>query len=320
MGKRIRGHVYPKFLIRNFCDCEGKGNLVWAYNKRKKSIYPVSPGNVLTKSNVYIADLGRILTFLDRVYPGFLPPTREYCEGDLPAELFRLDYESELAKLEGEAKDVLEKLLDLARNSIPRFNMHKDSEFISIKRTGGEYMGEFFLTEKESIHLVQFLTSLAARVKVDYEKRASEICAEFMGEWILEFPDLSKDWADFKRAAQPVETLARGKTPALFSKKGIAIMVIKNPKKSFVIGDRPFVGCNGYENLLEAKAELYVAISPRVAVGLLGNEGVGSEVRVFCVNNNSHGNRFIRSFNEQVFRNSNTVVARSRKLLESLAG
>ena len=318
MGKRIRGHVYPKFLIRNFCDCES--NLVWAYNRKKKSFYPVSPGNVLTESNVYIADLDKFLTFLDRVYPGFLPPTREYYEGDLPIELLKSDYESELGRLEGKAKDVLEKLLDLAHNSIPHSNTHKDSKFIVMKRAEGEYKGKFFLTGEESIYLVQFLTSLTVRVKLDYEKIISEVCAESMGEWILEFPDLLKEWTAFNRARDPVEILVRGRIPTLFSKKGIAIMVIKNPKKSFVIGDKPFVECNGYKNLLEDKAELYVAISPRVAVGLLGNEGVGSEVKVICVNNNSHGNRFIRDFNEQVFRNSNTVVARSRKLLESLAG
>lgn len=57
----------------------------------------------------------------------------------------------------------------------------------------------------------------------------------------------------------------------------------------------------------------------RVAIGFLGNDGMGSEIRVFCINHNSLGDKFIRSFNEQVFRNSNTVVARSKRLLESLA-
>ena len=320
MGNKIRGHIYPKFLIKNFCDEEKKGNLVWAYNKKKDNcIYPVSYKNALTKSNVYIADPDRILTFPYRVYPGFLPPLQEGYASGFPIEFSKYNYESELARLEGKAKEILEQLVDLAHNSIPDFNTGKHYKAVEINRLKGKYRGRFFLTVQNRISLIWFLTSLICRTKVDYEKIVSETSTEIFGDWILQFPCLLKDWVAFQEASNPVEILVRGRVPELFSTKGIAVLVIKNSQKSFVIGDRPFVEFNGYDNLLEAKAELYVAVSPRVAIGFLGNDGMGSEIRVFCINHNSLGDKFIRSFNEQVFRNSNTVVARSKGLLESLA-
>lgn len=312
MTNKVRGHIYPKFLIKNFCDEGKKGNLVWAHNKKKDNcIYPVSYKNALTKSNVYIADPDRILTFPYRVYPGFLPPMQEGYVSNFPIEFSKRNYEPELARLEGKAKEILEQLVDLAYNSISDFNTGKHYKAVEISRLK--------LAEQNRVSLIWFLTSLVCRTKVDYEKVVSEIFTEVFGDWIMQFPCLLKDWVAFQEASNPIEILVRGRVAKLFSTKGIAVLVIKNSQKSFVIGDRPFVEFNGYDNLLEAKAELYVAVSPGVAIGFLGNDGMGSEIRVFCINHNFLGDKFIRSFNEQVFRNSNTVIARSKRLLESLS-
>ena len=97
--------------------------------------------------------------------------------------------------------------------------------------------------------------------------------------------------------------------------RGLVVAVIINPNKSFIIGDNPFIRIpsQGCASLKNPKVELLLPISHDVIVtlGLLPENE-----RLFPMTDTE----YIRKLNEAIFIQSDFIVTRSQKLIESLSG
>ena len=95
--------------------------------------------------------------------------------------------------------------------------------------------------------------------------------------------------------------------------KGLAIGVIDNSRKSFIIGDRPIIeiASEGSTDLRRPGVERLLPISYDVVVT---PAGLSREEELIPINDTG----YIRKLNETIFDQSNIVAACSVKLIESL--
>ena len=93
-------------------------------------------------------------------------------------------------------------------------------------------------------------------------------------------------------------------------RKGIILAVIKNSKKSFVIGDDPIIKTQSDLRLPETKALFPIAYDVLVTPSLSRGEE-----NIVPLDNTD----YIRRVNVEMFRRSGTVAGRSRRLIQSLS-
>ena len=106
---------------------------------------------------------------------------------------------------------------------------------------------------------------------------------------------------------------SEGELMEVLRSKGLVIGVIKNPKKSFVIGDNPTVRIEplGRSHLRFPEVEILFPISHDVMVTpghLAGEENIVDLVET----------KWIRKVNETIFQQSSIIAGRSQRLIESL--
>jgi hypothetical protein len=97
----------------------------------------------------------------------------------------------------------------------------------------------------------------------------------------------------------------------VLSKRGIAIGIISGDSKSFIIGDHPLARMGLTGRLDHSQTEVWLPIASDVAITPWGAAG---HEQLISLNVTS-----IRRINEIIFQQSNTVAARSDRLLRSLA-
>lgn len=95
---------------------------------------------------------------------------------------------------------------------------------------------------------------------------------------------------------------------------GLGILMIKKPKKSFVIGSMPLVrlGINPRSYLERGDVEIWLPVATDIAISPIS---VGRDISIFSIPND----QWLRDFNESIFDQSMLVGSISRELLESLA-
>jgi len=100
---------------------------------------------------------------------------------------------------------------------------------------------------------------------------------------------------------------------AALAGRGLGVAVIRNPKKSFVIGSMPLVKLThpGQTNLSDPTVEVWFPISYDVAVSPWGDSGAETLVGI------SDGH--VRALNESSAKQSTAFAGRSAKLIESLS-
>jgi hypothetical protein len=112
-----------------------------------------------------------------------------------------------------------------------------------------------------------------------------------------------------------VATLKTGSGAVLdaLATRGIAVVRIENPKKSFVLGSRPVVKLtgNGITHITDPRVELWLPVAADVMIGL----GPINRREVIASPSDTH----IRNINEAVSGQSSQIVGRSRALVASLA-
>lgn len=93
--------------------------------------------------------------------------------------------------------------------------------------------------------------------------------------------------------------------------RGIAVALITNPNKSFVIGDYPLARMGPDGTLSHPETELWLPIAADVAVSPWGN--TASEKLILI------GTEHVRTINKVIFDHSNVIAGRSEALIRSLA-
>ena len=116
------------------------------------------------------------------------------------------------------------------------------------------------------------------------------------------------------RAATPANVLLEGrKVMTALGSKGLATGIIRNPKKSFIIGSNPCVKTSGWKNLFCWNAEIWLPVACDVFVTPYLSYGTE---KLFEIKED----RKIRGFNEAIFKQSSLIAGHPRKLIASLAG
>ena len=99
---------------------------------------------------------------------------------------------------------------------------------------------------------------------------------------------------------------------AALDNRGLAFGVITSKNQSFVLGDHPLARMGGSGHLLDAATELWLPVTPQIAVTPWGAKGTTHRFDLTT--------GMVRHLNQTVARNSNIIASRSPALVRSLIG
>lgn len=112
---------------------------------------------------------------------------------------------------------------------------------------------------------------------------------------------------ELKRLMHNVSVQARGEggeeIVAALDNRGLAYGVISDPSAEFVLGDHPLARMGGTDDLRDPATELWLPISPHIAVTPWGRKGAAHRQDLTAA--------MVHKLNALVFRNSNVIAARS---------
>jgi hypothetical protein len=185
------------------------------------------------------------------------------------------------------------------------------------------------LTPEEKLQWDHYVYHQWRRVPDFYEKyrglaEFNSTLAELVGEFERLYRPISKEERedlerpeslDRLRQNAGVQALCTVGTDAIaaLGSRGLGIAVVRNPKKSFIIGSMPLVKLTnpGETHLAHPNVEVWFPISADMAVTPSGNRG---DERLVAVTDEQ-----VRSLNRLIARQSSTFAARSKALVASLA-
>ena len=279
MQEPKRHHYVPQMLSRRFTNQNGK---LYCFHKNSRGrVFEATPKDAFVEKHLYAR-------------------YDEHGNKDVSAE-------KELAKLEGQASEVIKKIIEEARLR----------ELPSLTSSEKEIWDRFCYC--------QFLRTPEGRAFIQNHDFVSEALTNFENEIRPLTDDEREKFHDPKE--QPtlmsniwVNVVAGTPREELFeilrSKQDVGIGIVVNPKKSFIIGSNPifFVG-QTYEHTNHSDPDVgtMFPISHDIIVATGGIHGKAGFVEI----NEMNG---IREINETIFNLSNMAAARSRELMESLAG
>ncbi|MGO7754674.1 DUF4238 domain-containing protein [Rhizobium ruizarguesonis] len=278
MNTPKRHHFVPQMLLRRFCDQTGR---LWYYNKKAPHIGVASgaPQALFFEKHFYTVEENGVR--------------------DTSLETY-------FSQLEGQANTVIEKMCIAARAgrqprlSIPEKKVWDLFLYFQWKRTPD---------------------SISSRMSyADFEESLAESVAEFEQR----FRPLTDDErrrilseSGKKRLRENARVKATGDPGTVvqdvLSNMGIAIAVVRRPNKSFVIGSKTVVKLTspGETRLGEPGVEVWLPIASDVAVCVTPKSG--QEV-VLTLDDE----RWLRSFNIAIHRESTVIAGRSEALIQSL--
>lgn len=276
MNTSSRHHYIPKLSLKNFTNDNG---ILRCFSKASGSVFKSNPNGVFVINHLH--------TQRD-----------QYGNEDVSVE-------SELAiGIERAADPVIQKIIEMAR-------MEKTPGLTQSERRAWD---EYFCCQlrrlpsaRESLPDAEIVSEHLDRFEEDVRPLESSERKKY------ENPELQRQLTHNAW----VKTLLQsdGELMDLLQSKGLAIGVIKNPKKSFVIGDNPAVRIAplGRTHLGFPEVEIWLPISHDVIVtpGYLS----GQERLIVLTDT-----EWIRKINEEIFKQSNLIAARSERLIESLSG
>ncbi len=273
----IRHHYIPQMILRNFTDVKGQ---LHCFSKEFGKIFRSNPRKIFVKSHLY--------TQYD-----------EHGGKDFSVE-------RELSSsIEGPVTPVVKKIVEAARLG----------EEPGLTQSEKRRWDEFFCCQLRRLPTSRALLPDAEIIwdtLAGFEREVRPLTDSVRRKYAD--PELQRELthnAWVKIIPQP-----KGQLMDLLRSKGLAVAVITNPNKSFVMGDNPFIRIRsplGSARLDNPEVELLFPISHDVIVtpGLLPKNE-----RLFSITDTEH----IRKLNEAIFRQSNFIVTRSHKLVKSLSG
>ena len=271
----IRHHFIPQLILRNFTNDDG---YLHCYSKQARRMFKSPPSNVFLKKHLYS----------QRDERGKKNPSVEI----------------EISNsIDGPAAPVLDKIVKSGRNgTLPGL-------------TGLEkrIWDEFFCCQLRRLPTARGSISdaeLVAEALDDFERHIQLLSATLRDKY--KDAGLQRDLAH--NAWAKIIAQGGGELMDVLQQKGLAVGVIGNPKKSFIIGDNPTVRItpHGNTHLSHPQVELLLPIAHDVIVTPCYS--TGKEELASLVDSD-----WVRKINESIFRQSNVIAGRSRKLVESLS-
>lgn len=271
-----RHHYNPEMLSRRFCDANGR---IHFYDKRIRfsGVKTSTPQNVFVIGHLYSA-----INSDDTKDPSL---------------------EHYFSRIEGIANRLIDKIVAAAR--LGRHPLLKPSE----KWVWDRYFYHQWSRVPEVFQpaLVDFENLLGHTIK-DFENDIRPLTSE-------ERQNLSDPKTiDRLRQNALVKSLSNpfGEALKIISSKGLGIAIIKNNRKSFVIGTIPIVKLTPRDtaHLADPRVEAWLPISHDVAVTPYGAQG--TETLALAEDPN------IRKINEAIFHQSDVIAGRSKALITSL--
>lgn len=274
-----RHHFVPKMLQKQFTNTEGG---LWTFDHRRpaKGVWCGKMDALLLQGHLY-------------------SHVRE--DGSKDVEL-----ETWFSHLESETAPIVEKIISQARN-------RKQPELTNIERECWDiflyqqfrrvpdFYDALLTAEQHQAQIERFLDEYGKKVRQLTNKERSDL---------LDPASLSRGYRNLR-----VSSLKTGSDNVLevIAGRGLAIVRIPNPEKSFVLGSRPVAKLTPPEtnDLSDPRVELWLAIAPDVMVG------VGPIDKREVIVDISDKN--VRLMNESICSQSSQVVGRSRELIASLS-
>ena len=275
MNLPIRHHFIPQLILRNFTTDDG---YLYCYSKQARRIFKSPPSNVFLKKHLYS----------QRDERGKKNPSVEI----------------EISNsIDGPAAPVLDKIVKSARNgTLPGLT--------SLEK---RIWDEFFCCQLRRLPTARGSISdaeLVAEALDDFERHIQPLSATLRDKY--KDAGLQRDLAH--NAWTRIVAQGGGELLDVLQRKGLAIGVIRNQKKSFIIGDNPTIRITprGNTHLSHPQVELLLPIAYDVIV--TPGYSAGKEELASLIDSD-----WVRSINEFIFRQSNVIAGRSRKLVESLS-
>ncbi len=276
MNTSTRQHFIPRMLLKRFVDDTGK---LYAVRKQPpRQVFSTSPKNLFVKNNLYtqIDDDGN---------------------RDISAE-------EKFAKLERNADPVIEKIVRAARAH------QKPGLTPNEKKIWDEFL------YRQWIRVPQMRDNLEMEDIYQDALREAEGIFGPLSEKARNGLDQKKEEAKKTAWVQAavLSDASDSEVMDILALKGLAIAVIRNPKKSFVIGSLPIIKItpSGHTHLADPRVEALLPIAHDIIV--TPGYSSGTE-KIIDVTDTQH----IRSINRCMFEQSDWTVSRSRDLVKSLA-
>ncbi len=274
-----RQHFVPKMLLNRFVD---KNGLLYFFSKRSsvKKILKSTPANLFIEGHLY--------TLYDEL-------------GDKNVLVEKL-----LSDIETDANPIIEKIVNAARASRqPKLNPSEK-----------KIWNLFFCCQ-----LVRVPEMIDPYLN-NFDKMVSEIAEEFEGKFgpltseeriKIDDPDKLDRIRHNVRAAAVVNYLSEGELLPALEKKGLAIGIICNPKKSFIVGSNPHIKTSDWNHFSDRNAEIWLPVAHDIIVSPYFSPNIEKLIKI-------KENNKIREFNKHIFKQSSLIAGRSPKLIASLAG
>jgi len=280
-----RHHYIPQVLLRNFLDNRG---YLWVGNKHQKEIYKTSPKNVFVKKDLYVLyDLAQ--------------STKTYC------------HEKSFSKMESEAAPVIKRIIEQVRNrKCPQLSPGEcrvwKKFFIAIARRTPESQKRVSAVGDRDV-FYDVLKSRADELNFDLCNRDTL----YKDPRILGIKKKIESNVNVKFAIGSSDN-NRNQMQRFSRETGISIVVILNPRRSFVIGSHGLsIVKSKYQN--DPVQGGWLPIASDVAV-----RATTFPDREFLnlLKNNRTSDQFIKRINKASYSHSNLIAGRSKNLINSL--
>lgn len=271
-----RNHYLAEMLSDRFTDKGGK--LYCCHKENPRNIFRTTPINVFLESDLYIQ-------------------RDENGKRDVSVE-------KGLSQFEGKANEVIEKIVSSARVGMnpgltPDEKKIWDEFFCKQWRRLPLWCAE---TISDDSLYKKCLDSFESerRPLTDYERHR--------------FDDPRRKARILKNGWVKSVELSGGELMRVLGDKGLCVAVIRNSKKSFVIGSNPIIRIapNGHTRLDDPAVEALLPVAHDVVVSVCLARG---EERLVDENDSDH----IRQINEAICKQSDMIAGRSRELITSLS-
>ena len=273
-----RHHFVPQMLQRRFTDAGGR---LYVFDKRRPEagVFGTTPGNAFVQKDLNAVELK---------------------DGSKHVGL-----EIWYSELEGQVAPIIDKIVERARaRKVPGLTDDERNAWDNFMYHQQKRAPDIF----ERLGLVQdFEKDLPARI-AEYEREVRQLTD--VERVALQSPEA------IKRMVQRASVQARGRgseeVVATLASLGIAVALVKSPKKSFILGDHPLARMGPTGELGHPATEIWMPIAPDVAVSPWGSPKSEKLIAIEW----DH----VRRVNQTIFQHSNIVAARSEALIRSLAG
>ena len=287
-----RHHTTPIMLIRNFVDSEGLLHVGWPKHT-DRSVTQMKPDRALVRTHFHT------LTKRDGTRDTHVETLLSYHESLWAPIVDKIIKQIDINQ------DQSGHHISLDRDEV---KLMKQLVFIQVWRSSDNYRDE-----KMDEALRGTLSSFETEFGISVSK-----LAEIDPKQKLSNEDLSRIKGNARVSVIISALSGEPSSLKMVMNKNLSVCVIRNPNKCFISGSSP-VANNSTEQkpLYHPESCLFLPIASHVALQLMNTKSIEPTMRDGAVVY-PPSNQWVRSLNVSITRQSETVVGRSRRLIESL--